>query len=185
MLLHWGKALLKAIGILPASKSLKTVQIGNQIWMAENLNIKVKGSYCYGNDPANCKRYGRLYTWKAANKAVNLVPGWHLPTDEEWKTLERNLGMGAADAKTRGWRDSGDVGTKLEEGGSSGFDARFAGCGYSYGYFSNLGLDGCFWSASPLGSSQAWHRQVYRGNSGVYRHGNHRNYRFSVRVLKD
>ncbi len=76
-------------------KVYKTVVIGTQTWMAENLAFKAKGGcHAYGwdadNKKANVAKYGYLYEWKMAKKAC--PPGWHLPTKEEWETLIVHLG---------------------------------------------------------------------------------------------
>lgn len=116
----------------------KTVKIGNQWWMAENLKViryrngesirnvtsnsewrnLTTGAYCsYDNNEANVAIYGRVYNWFAVNDKRNIAPeGWHVPSDAEWKQLEIHLGMSSTEADRADWRGT-DEGGKLKEAG--------------------------------------------------------------------
>ena len=112
----------------------KTVRIGNQVWMAENLRVThyrdksaipnltsdrswkraSSGAYCYyDNKSRNGDTYGALYNWYAATDVRNIAPeGWHVPTDAEWKELEMYLGLSQSEADAEGFRGSNE-GSKL------------------------------------------------------------------------
>jgi uncharacterized protein (TIGR02145 family) len=135
----------------------RTVKIGDQIWMAENLNCNVNGSKCYGNLESNCNIYGRLYNWATAN--IVCPSGWHLPTKAEYETLDNAVG-GSSTAGTKlkaksGW-NSGGNGTD-----DYGFSALPGGCGNSDGYFDYVGYSGGWWSASEIGHSSITTTQIY------------------------
>jgi uncharacterized protein (TIGR02145 family) len=130
----------------------RTIVIGDQTWLAENMNYQIAGSWWYRDDPANAKPYGRLYTWEAARNAC--VPGWHLPDDTEWQQLARSVG-GYRDMDQGYPRTGMNVGrpndafNSLIEGGSSGFEAVLGGYRTDDGWFEEQGRSGFYWSSTP------------------------------------
>ena len=185
------------------NNTYKTVVIGYQEWMAENLKYlpSVVGSatgsetvpyyYVYEyqgtNVPTakattNFQTYGVLYNWPAASNAC--PTGWHLPTDEEYKTLEKYLGMADTELNLTSWRNSGDVGTKLKSGGSSDFNGLMAGYRIIGGSFGSLGSYAYFWSSTPS-STSAWSRLLSSSLADVYRGTLSKARGFSVRCIRD
>jgi uncharacterized protein (TIGR02145 family) len=180
--------------------SYNTVQIGDQCWMAENLNIGTMinnpgdqtdngtlEKYCYDNIAANCDTFGGLYQWNEMMQYVTTAgtqgicpPGWHLPTDDEWKTMEMFLGMTQAQADDIFSRGT-DEGGKLKETGtahwlspntgatnSSGFTAFGGGSEGYLDQFIELKAVGRFWTSSEDALS-AWFRGLSYHSGHVQR----------------
>lgn len=134
-------------------KTYKTVKIGSQIWMAENLNYRTRDSYCYEDKISNCDKYGRLYTWDAAITAC--PSGWHLPSHAEWETLVTAVGgesgAGTKLKSTSGWLKDGNGSD------SFGFSALPAGerdlspAGSGPEAYTPVGHIACFWSSTDKG----------------------------------
>jgi uncharacterized protein (TIGR02145 family) len=147
---------------------------------------------------ANFGTYGALYNWPAAMAAC--PSGWHLPTDAEWTTLTDYLtnsgygyggsgsDIGKSMAATSGWTSyspTGTVGNDQASNNSSGFAALPGGERSYFGGFDYLGYWAYFWSASGLGASDAWYRDLDYYDDGVDRFFNDRRGGFSVRCLQN
>ena len=198
----------------------KTVTIGTQTWMAENLNYAYTDvpcnyigytsdstSWCYDNDPANCTKYGRLYTWAAAMDSVGtwsnngkgcgygstcsptlpvrgICPeGWHLPTKSEFETLFTAVGGQSTAGKVlksqTGWYGSGN-GTN-----AFGFSALPAGNRFNDGSFYSDGNYAYFWSSTEYNSYFAYYIPLHYSYDNAYLRTNDKYLGFSVRCVKD
>lgn len=166
----------------------KTIKIGNQWWMAENLRyFDNNGSWIYGQEESgidysewgidtiygdtltNLNEYGRLYNWQTAYESCPC--GWHLPSDQEWKDLEIELGMNINDVSEEGYRGQ-YIGDKLKTPsdcysgsncGTSGFNAKLGGFRLVEFTYLDKGYQGHYWTSTSInwyGEEYAWKRSV-------------------------
>jgi uncharacterized protein (TIGR02145 family) len=209
-------------------KVYNTIKIGNQWWMTEDLKtttyqngdpIVYKDSttvlwldtapgYCFVDTTSWA--IGMLYNWYAVSDARKIAPvGWHIPTDDEWKTLEMYLGMSSADADKVNFRGT-DEGDKLKRekaanqivgswddannvyiiwpNNQSGFSALAGSCRMFFGSFGDQGIGATefWWSASEhTGSNEVWYRYLDYNKSNIFRFYGDKRYGFSVRCVKD
>jgi len=185
----------------------KTVVIGTQTWMAENLNYDAgSGSYCYG-DNNTCDTYGRfLYDWATAMNGASssdaspsgvqgVCPsGWHLPSDTEWETMASFVASDAGLTAKSG-DDWTEIGTVLKANSSlwdinTGTDAYgFAGLpgGYRFtaGSYPNVGHYGYWWSSTEYSSIDAYNRSLFSNDAFFYRSSHGKNHGYSIRCLKN
>jgi len=185
-----------------AAKS-NTVEIHSVDWNGDGISIQDGGSARM----VNCyETYGVLYNWPGAHEAC--PTGWHLPSDEEWKTLEKHLGMSASDADMKGqnrgiiakklaaqvaWHHAPlstnmpePIGYNFYSHNSSGFSGLPGGYrqGY-YGGFGDLGVAGRWWCNTKDASNTVFNREMRSGDADVSRHSSYRSSGFSVRYIKD
>lgn len=199
-----------------------TIQIFSQCWLKENLNVGVMISgvqnqtnkatiekYCYNNEPDSCAKYGGLYQWGEMMQYTNqqgaqgiCPPGWHAPTDEEWKVLEGavdsqygigdpewdyNWGYRGYDAgtilkATSGWNRNGN-GTDLF--GFTSLPGGFLESYGSIGYFKGFGYDSRWWASTEKDSAGAYLRMLYDLSQRSFRLTHYKTFGFSVRCLRD
>jgi len=184
----------------------KTVKIGNQVWMVENLAYlpsvvgPAMGSettplyYVYGyvgtnvtgaKATANYSTYGVLYNWAAAKAAC--PAGWHLPSDAEWTELTDYLGgENVAGGKLKETGTSHWISPNTGATNETGFIALPGSHRDRVGAFFSVGGDyGNWWSATEDSASNAWSRDVYYDDGGVSRIDYDKELGFSVRCVRD
>ena len=186
----------------------RTVKIGNQWWMAENLkvtrycngdsiphvtdnkawqNSRSTGAYCnYDNDENNVATYGRLFNWFAVNDSRNIAPaGWHVPTKAEYDTLIDYIGgvdIAGGKMKESGlahWKNPNTFANN--ESGFSGLPGGYRGDDGFYG----MGFYATFWSSSKRSFGDAWCRWLDYNSAAAHRYGNSKLSGFSVRCVQD
>jgi len=203
-----------------------TLQIFSQCWLKENLNIgtminsyigTLSGGggqtdndtiekYCYNNDPVNCIKFGGLYEWNEMMQYTTqegtqgiCPPGWHLPTDEEWKVLEgeadsmygigdpewdiahdfRGYDAGTNLKTTNGWKAEGNG---IDLFGFSGLPGGSVdGVGQSW----HIGSFGSWWTSTKNYTDNSWHRRLNCLSPEVGRYSPNLQIGFSVRCLQD
>jgi uncharacterized protein (TIGR02145 family) len=205
------------ISLMPSIKDVdnnlyKTILIGNQQWMAENLktskfndgslipnvkenniwrDLKTPAWAHYNNDTTNNKSYGKLYNWYSVNSFTNenknICPiGWHVPNDDDWTILTNLLG-GIKNAGGK-MKEEGTISWKIPNSGatnSSLFNA-LPGSGREYdGSFNSLGELGCWWSSTDRNLDNAWCRYLNYNKEQVDRYYVNKAVGFSIRCIKD
>ena len=164
----------------------KTVTIGSQTWMAENLNYEVANSTCYEGYVSNCYEKGRLYAWKDALESC--PEGWHLPTQSDWSELFRTLGgkvsAGIALKSTKDWQKSVFDRDGKNATNASGFSALLSGSENRNGEFSYDGK-AFFWGSDYYNDSLAYFMGLRSDSDEAYLLGEHKDNKYSVRCLKD
>lgn len=194
----------------------KTVKIGDQWWMAENLRVtkyndgssiifvdslQTDSTWAAQTEGAFCKtdnRYGMLYNWFAVNDSRSLAPaGWHIPTDEEWKTMEKTIGMSTEAANQTAWRGTNECEKIIPKSSAgwpsestvfgtneSGFSALPGGCRLFNGEINNQS-NSAFWWTSTAENNEAWYRYIDRKSKKIFRQHTYQKYGLSIRCVKD
>jgi uncharacterized protein (TIGR02145 family) len=189
-----------------AGNVYKTITIGTQTWMAENLRTnkyrnhepidsvsfiswtRRTGAFCVYNVvvPDNNAIYGKLYNWYAVNDSRNIAPtGWHVATDAEWTTLINYLGgnsIAGGKMKETGishWNDP-----NVDATNESGFTALPGGARYS-DTFMRLKEYGNWWSSTTYIPDKAWYYYMANTAGSIMRDNENKERGYSVRCVKD
>jgi uncharacterized protein (TIGR02145 family) len=186
----------------------KTVTIGKQVWMAENLKTTkyydgktiplvtdntawtdlTTPEYCWNNNDATANKntFGALYNWYTVSTNKLCPRGWHVPTDEEWTKLttylggERVAGGKLKETGTTHWERPNTGATN-----ESGFTAFPSGGRYEDGRFYDLGSKGYWWSSTEEGEASAWCFELQYALRSINRLGSRKLFGLSIRCLRN
>jgi uncharacterized protein (TIGR02145 family) len=207
------------------NEGYRTVKIGGQCWMAENLKVSryrngdlipnltewdweytEDGAWIYyDNDTTNNDLYGKLYNWFAVDDSRGLCPtGWHVPSDDDWKKLEKFLGMSKEEADKISLTARGtDEGGKLKsirtepaphprwQSPNTGAtdEVGFAGLPGGeidfLGGFEEIGRRGNWWSSTGSDGLRAFYREIIWVKSSIHRSPRLMTTGYSVRCVRD
>ncbi len=186
----------------------KTVKIGEEVWMAENLkstnyndgtpiplvadetawrDLTTPG-YCWykNNQESYGGTYGVLYNWFTVSTGILCPKGWHVPGNSEWIVLTKYLGGDyiaggkLKEAGTAHWKNPNISATN-----ESGFTALPAGRRNGGGIFSGIGTNGHWWTSTETKNNQAWYRGLGNPDISIDSYRYNKRCGFSVRCLKD
>ena len=155
----------------------KTIKIGDQLWMAENLSVDDDGEGIYHH---NGQTY---YTWDAARRVADKIPGWHLPTKSEFKKLFDTLGGQSTAGKVLKLR----TGWNLDGNGTDDFRFYASPVGFrgSEGFFDGYGYYAFFWSSTNYNNDFAYRTFLCYSKDNAYLNKDFKGYGFSVRLIKN
>jgi len=151
--------------------------------MTTNLKLNIPDSYCYDNADDNCERYGRLYTWEAAQNGCALLgEGWRLPTSAEWQQLAALYGGFTADST----ESRKKAYSALTISGNSRFNAVLGGGRDLNGEYGRLEAHGFYWTATENDSRTAWFSNFGKNSQSLYhQNGGEKTDAFAVRCIKN
>lgn len=158
------------------NKKYKFALIGEQTWMAQNLNYETEeGSSCYEDSAINCQKFGRIYDF---NNALEACPeGWHLPTAEEWDALLLESG---------GYKGSNDAAFwSLTEATTNSLQIQLTGWRDRTGIYDFMEFETMFWSGSELNSNYAWNAYFDGRNNDALITNTKKTFGLYVRCVKD
>jgi uncharacterized protein (TIGR02145 family) len=195
----------------------KTVKIGDQWWMCENLRVKhfqdgseisyignvnqdsvwanaTESAYSLLNDTLNVSYYNSF----AVQDSRKLAPaGWHIPTDEEWKTMEKTIGMSESQANQLAWRGTNEAELLLNKNGEGwqtgtvpfgidtyDFSVLPEGCRLFSGEITS-GFTAFFWTATSTANGHAYYRYFDSQKKNIFRQTTYPQYGMSIRCVKD